>query len=254
MNMRLGLTWRHAVLLVIVLGSLAWTLGLEPLAQDPAYRSFADRRAFLGIPNALDVLSNLPFLFVGVAGLRFCARAGLGTAGRAWAVMFAGVALVSAGSTYFHWSPSDDTLLWDRLPITISFMGLFAALAGEYVHERLGTLLLAPAVLLGCASVLYWRWVDDLRLYYWVQFVPLLAIPAVMVLFRSRYSHQWLLPVALAWYVLAKLAEAFDVALFRGTAEMVSGHTLKHLLAAAACYSILLMLRARRPTGTAASA
>ncbi|MGC2517790.1 MAG: hypothetical protein WA373_01595 [Burkholderiales bacterium] len=249
-----GFTWRHSVLLFIVLGSLAWIFSLEPLPQEAAYHEFADRRAVWGIPYGLDVLSNLPFLLVGIAGLRFCLRADLGAAGRAWTVVFAGVAFVSAGSAYYHWSPDNNTLLWDRLPMTIGFMGLVAALAGEYVSERLGALLLVPAVLLGFASVLYWHWADDLRLYYWVQLVPLLSIAAVMVLFEGRYSHQWVLIAALAWYVLAKVAEAYDVALFRNTAETISGHTIKHLLAATGCYSLLWMLQARKPVGTAALA
>jgi len=134
--------------------------------------------------------------------------------------------------------------------MTIGFMGLIAALAGEYMHERLGRLLLAPAVLLGFASVLYWHWVDDLRFYYWVQWASLLSIPVLIVLFKSRYSHQWVLLVALAWYALAKVTEAYDLAIFRGTGETISGHTIKHLLAAAGCYSILWMLRARRSVRT----
>jgi hypothetical protein len=125
-------------------------------------------------------------------------------------------------------------------------MGLFVALLGEYLRNRIAALLLLPAMALGLASVVYWHFSDDLRPYYWVQLVPLLTIPAVMVLFRSRYSHQWLLLVALGWYVLAKFTESHDVAIFRGTQELISGHSLKHLLAAAGCYSILVMLRRRK--------
>ncbi len=244
---RVGINWRHGVLLLIVLGSGAWMLGLGPLAQDLAYHGFADRRALQAIPNAFDVLSNLPFLAVGIAGLRHCMQAELGAARAAWVVLFAGIALVSAGSAYYHWSPSNSTLVWDRLPMSIGFMGLFCALAGEYVHERLGRRLLLPAVLLGFASVVYWQQVGDLRLYLWVQLLPLLSIPAVIVLFERRFSHRWLLLAALAWYALAKVTETYDAAIFRSTGEAISGHSIKHLLAAAGCYSLLWMLRARRP-------
>ena len=106
--------------------------------------------------------------------------------------------------------------------------GLFVALLGEYVQERLGTILLVPVVFLGFTSVLYWHWIDDLRPSYWIQLVPLLSIPTLMVLFKGRYSHQWILLVALAWYALAKVVEAHDVAIFQSTVEVISGHTLKH--------------------------
>ncbi len=240
-------SWRHAVLAVLVIGSLLGILSLAPIAQDAGYHAFADTRRFAGIPNGVDVMSNLPFLLVGVLGLRFCLRAELGAARRAWAVLFAGVAFVSIGSAWYHWHPTNASLVWDRLPMTVGFMGLFVALLGEYVSKRLAAVLLVPAVALGIASVLYWHWTDDLRPYVWVQLIPLLTVPAVIILFRSGYSHQWLLLAALGWYVLAKVAELNDLAIFSGTQELISGHSLKHLLAAAGCYSILLMLQKRKP-------
>lgn len=232
--------WPHAALAAAVLGSLAVVFSLPPLAQELAYHQFADRRAFFGIPNFWNVASNLPFLFVGIAGVAFRREAG-------WRAFFIGVALVAIGSGYYHWSPTNATLVWDRLPMTVAFMGLFAALLGEYVHPRLGELLLYPVLLLGLASVGYWRWADDLRLYLWVQLVPLFAVPLVMILFHARYSHAWMLPAAAVWYALAKAAELYDREVFALTGNAFSGHALKHLLAAAGCFTLLWMLWTRRP-------
>lgn len=241
-------TWRHFILVILVFGSLLWMLSLEPIAQNVGYHLFADTRKIIGIPNCFDVLSNLPFLVIGILGLRFCIQRYLGAVRVAWTVLFVGVGLVSVGSAYYHWAPSNESLVWDRLPMTIGFMGLFVALLGEYVSNRLATLLLVPAIMIGLGTVLYWHWTDDLRPYYWVQLVPLLTIPAVMILFRSGYgySHQWLLLVALGWYVLAKVTELYDLSIFRNVQELVSGHSIKHLLAAVGCYSILLMLQKRK--------
>ena len=236
-----------------MLGSLFTVMSLEPISQDLAYHDFVDQRTFLGIPNVLDVISNLPVLLVGVLGLRYCIRADLGAGRSAWIVLFAGVSLVSVGSAYYHWAPSNGTLVWDRLPMTLGFMGLFAALLGEYVNHRLPRWVLTPVVLVGIASVLYWHWTDDLRPYAWVQFFPLLTIPVVMVLFRPRYTHAWLLLVSLGWYVLAKVTEYFDASIFELTRRVVSGHSMKHVLAAAGCCSILLMLQKRRPTSVTAA-
>ena len=239
-------TWRHAILVVIIFGSLLWMLSLEPIAQIAEYHSFADTRKIIGIPNCFDVVSNLPFLAIGILGLRFCMRKDLGAVRVAWTVLFVGVGLVGVGSAYYHLAPTNESLVWDRLPMTIGFMGLFVALLGEYVDHRLATLLLVPAVMIGLATVLYWHWTDDLRPYYWIQLVPLLTIPAVMVLFRSDYSHQWLLVFGLGWYVLAKVTELYDLSIFRNAQELISGHSIKHLLAAVGCYSILLMLQKRK--------
>lgn len=242
-----GIGWRQVLLLVIVLGSLGLMLSLQPFGQDPNYHRFADGRAFFGVPNFFDVMSNIPFLLVGLAGMRFCAGTRSMSLRAAWLAFFAGVAIVSAGSAYYHWNPDNDTLVWDRLPMTIGFMGLFVALLAEYVSVRLGGFLLVPAMLAGLSSVLYWHWFDDLRFYFWVQLLPLLMVPAVMLLFRPMYSRQWLLLLALAFYVLAKISETYDAEVFAFNQNLFSGHSLKHLLAACGCCSILVMLKTRKP-------
>ena len=234
-------------MIIVVFGSLAVVLWQSPLGQNPDYHDFADRRAFLNIPNFPDVVSNLAFLLVGIAGLKFCLGNNLGEMRKAWIVLFAGITLVSAGSAYYHLNPNNQTLVWDRLPMKIGFMGLFAALLGEYISPRLGSFLLLPLILLGFFSVVYWHWSDDLRLYIWVQLIPLLSIPLVMILYRRpRYSQNWMLLAALGFYILAKISEVFDERIFILTRETISCHTIKHLLSALGCLTVLLMLQRRK--------
>jgi hypothetical protein len=240
--------WPRFLLLAILLGSLALVLALGPIQQDAGYHRFADQRIIFGVPNFFDVSSNIAFLLVGVVGVLFLARRTVSLR-LAWFTFFVGVAIVSAGSACYHVNPNNGTLVWDRLPMTIAFMGLFAAILGEYVDERLGRILLVPAVLLGLFSVLYWRWFGDLRFYIWIQLIPLLTIPVVMVLFRHRYTHQWVLLVAVALYGFAKISEAHDGEMFALTQHLFGGHTLKHLLAALSCLTVLAMLWRRKSTG-----
>jgi hypothetical protein len=242
----LGINRRHFLMVLIVVGSLGLMLSLPPFGQNTEYHNFADRRAFLGIPNFLDVASNLAFLIVGIIGLKTCVKNHLGRMRNAWIILFAGITLVSVGSAYYHLNPDNQTLVWDRLPMTIGFMGLFAALIGEYISERLGAFLLIPTLLLGASSVIYWHWFDDLRFYIWIQLIPLLTIPVIMILYRARFSHQWLLLAALGWYLLAKVAEVFDAEIFGLSQGLVSGHTIKHLLSALGCLMIVLMLHKRK--------
>lgn len=240
--------WRHALLVLLVAGSLGLVLTMPPIAQDGTYHDFADQRSALGASNFVNVISNIPFLVVGLAGVAWCLERRAMPARAAWLVLFAGVAMVGPGSSYYHWRPDDQTLVWDRLPMSLGFMGFFAALLADYVDDRLGRRILAPAVLAGLSSVLYWHWSGDLRFYVWVQFVPLLTVPALMALFRPAHTGQWLLFVALACYALAKVFEALDREVFIFTGELFSGHTLKHLLAAGGCLALLMMLRIRRPS------
>jgi hypothetical protein len=238
--------WRHAVLAVVAAVSLVLLLFLSPPGQNPGYHSFADQRAFLGIPNFLNVTSNVAFLLVGIAGVALLARRPMSSRA-AWLTFWLGVAAISAGSGYYHADPNDQTLVWDRLPITLAFMGFLSAILGEYVSVRLGRVVLAPAVLAGLISVLYWHWFGDLRFYYWIQLIPLLMVPVVMILFRAPHTGRWLLLVAVGFYGLAKISELYDRDVFEMTGRLLSGHTAKHLLAALSCLAVLGMLWRRKP-------
>ena len=240
----LGIYWRHLLVGVIVAGSLMAMLSQPPFGQDQDYHNFADGRALFGIPNFGDVASNLGFLIAGLFGLKLCLKKRLGSLQSAWIVMFSGIALVGVASSYYHWTPNDYTLVWDRMSLTVGFMGLFVGLLGEYISERF-RMFLVPAVLMGVSSVLYWNWYQDLRFYYWIQLIPLLILPFVMMLYPARYSHQWLILAGAVWYGLAKLAELGDRVVFGATQGLISGHTIKHLLAAVGCWSILLALQKR---------
>lgn len=238
--------WRHGLLFLIAAASLLILLSLPPIRQDARYHEFADGRSFLGIPNFADVVSNVPFLLVGLAGIVLGARGRLTGYSICWFTFFLGVALVSVGSGYYHWHPNNDTLVWDRLPMTVGFMGVFMAIVSESVQPKLGTILLLPGLILGTGSVVYWHYYDDLRFYGWVQFAPLLMLPFLLALFPSQYSHRYMLLITLACYLLAKLFEVSDRQVFAMSHGVVAGHALKHLCAAAGCVCILQMLRKRQ--------
>lgn len=253
--------WRLWILLAVLLAAACFTFLLPPIPQNEAYHNFADQRTLLGIPNCLDVLSNLPFLIVGIWGilvvcspLRFIDdRERL-----PYLVFFIGVALTAFGSSYYHLRPADDRLVWDRIPMTIGFMGLLSAVIAERISVRAGLGWLAPLLILGVASVFYWRFTEqaghgDLRPYALVQFGSLFAILLLIALFPPRYTRGADFIVSFGIYALAKLFEAADRAVF-SLGYIASGHTLKHLTAAISAYWILRMLQVRRPVARPALA
>src|SRR5712691_5914887 len=123
---------RIGVLLGVTAAAVAAACLVPPIPQDPAYHRFADTRPMSGVPNAWAVLSNLPFVLVGLAGLRQVLTAPAGAAApfvesrERWpyALFFAGVALTGVGSGYYHWAHDNARLVWDRLPLTIGFVAL----------------------------------------------------------------------------------------------------------------------------------
>jgi hypothetical protein len=251
-TLRPRLGWREAGLVLLIVAPLLYLLFVfgAPIPQDPAYHLFADVRTFLGIQNFGNVASNIAFLLVGAVGTLWCYRNPGTEAVRSWTVFFIGVALIFFGSGYYHYTPGDESLVWDRLPMTMAFMGLFAALLSEHLGKDFEYRLLIPAVVVGIASVVWWKVTDDLRVYIWVQLTPMLAIPYVIAVFPGRYTHRHYLLYGVGLYALAKVAEYNDREFYVLVSGAMSGHSLKHLVAAAATYCVYLMLRWRGQSRT----
>jgi len=247
-------------LLVILTVALVLVCCLLPrIPQPQTYHNFADHRAFLGIPNFGDVASNLPFLMIGVCGLVFLWRFNSNTLTlqfidrrEQWPylLIFTGLLLTAFGSSYYHLAPNNARLVWDRLPMTITFMSMVAAVIMERISLRLGLRLLPILLFVGMGSVLQWYWSEmrgagDLRFYAAVQAYSALVI-LLALLFPPRYSRSYYLGLVVGFYALAKVLEFFDKPIFAAL-RVVSGHTLKHLAAAAAGYCILRMVQKRQP-------
>jgi len=161
---------------------------IDPIVQDDQYHHFSDVTTVFGIPNFWNVISNFPFVIVGVMGLRkfiFSGREKL-----PYGLLFLGVLLTGIGSSYYHIYPNSQSLICDRIPMTIVFMTFFSIIIGEFVSERLGRLFLIPLILIGLSSIAYWVFGSDhdLRLYVLVQFYPIIAIAIILIFFKSKYS------------------------------------------------------------------
>jgi hypothetical protein len=244
---------RIRILWIITLAALIAVFNFAPIPQNPAYHRFADRRLIAGLPNFWNVVSNIPFLIVGIIGMRqVLKQQPMGAlAGLRWIyfAFFVGVFLTGIGSAYYHLDPDNRTLVWDRLPMTIGFMALFSAIVGEYISIGAARTLFAPLLIIGLASVFYWHVTEldgrgDLRAYALVQFLPMVLIPLILWLFKSGSRDSRYYWGMIAAYALSKGAEYFDGGLY-GLGGAVSGHTLKHLIAALAPYIFYRALRQR---------
>lgn len=241
--------YRRSVVALVSIVALVSLLLHGRIPQDPSYHSFADTRAIAGIGNFCNVLSNLPFLLFGLYGLSRIGRLAEPDSKSAYVALCLGVLLVGFGSAYYHYSPSWQSLIWDRLPMTIAFMALFAMLLDEREVLDFGPRILWPLLVVGIGSVAYWYWtesrgVGDLRPYVLVQFLPIVLIPIILLLFDGKYLSSRLLIAALVLYFAAKVLEYFDRQIFQATG-ILSGHTLKHLIAAVAVLCIILAVPVR---------
>ena len=251
----LNFNHRIAILVGMFIVSVGGLLFVDPIPQDPAYHLFADTQSYLGLPNFGNVTSNVGFAIVGVLGLvTIFGRKDCDIFERqldAWPyiVFFFGVLLVGAGSAYYHARPDSERLVWDRLPMTVGFMSLFAAFIADRIHGRAGVVYFLPALIaVGILSLLYWEWTEaqgrgDLRFYGLVQFYPMVALPVITWMFPpSRHTSGKYLAWVIGLYGAAKVLEYFDAGVFDLVGSTISGHSLKHLLSAVATYMILRML------------
>ena len=227
------------------------------LPQDPTYHRFADARTLFRIPRALDVLSNAGFAVLGVSGLALMATGRLRFVSHSFAasgfVFFVGLVITAAASASYHLAPDDAGLARDRHAMTIVFAGVLGMVGTERISDRAGIALAGFSLLAGPASVLWWTSTGSVTPYVVLQVGGLLVVAACLLVQRRGAGPRWAL--LLLAYVLAKVCEHFDAQVFMLSGEVVSGHTLKHLVAALAAWAVIQPLRrARRAPEPAAAA
>lgn len=246
--------YKLAGLLVLTIVAITAAFLLPPIAQDPAYHEFADQQTLYGLSNFWNVVSNLPFVIAGLLGLLLLNRQSVLTGGLpelypAYQVFFIGVLLTGFGSAWYHLAPTNESLVWDRLPMTLAFMAFISMVIGEHLSPGLGRRLLGVLLLVGVLSIVYWHITEsagqgDLRPYGLVQFLPMLLVPIILLMFRSRLDGVAYLWGMAAAYVVSKLAEYYDAEIYAVTG-FLSGHSIKHIIAAGGTLFIYLALRNR---------
>lgn len=239
---------RSSILIGLTLCAIVGVFLLQPIAQDPSFHNFADTRTVLTIPNFYNVISNVPFLILGIVGLyAFFKNNKLSRTSLAIVTLFIGVAGIGMGSAYYHLNPTNATLVWDRIPMTVTFMSFFSIIIGNYIHERWSFILLVSMLIVGVLSVLTWYYGElnghgDLRLYLLVQFFPMLAIPLIVFIYPTPRIMRIEIVATIILYIIAKFFEHKDVVIFN-SGRILSGHTIKHLFAAAAVFYILQIVK-----------
>jgi len=244
---------KSIILILVAISSVVATMFVEPIPQDPQYHQFADQRAFFDIPNTLNVVSNLFFALIGIAGLfLLCVRRSLVIVQSLFPVyvlFFAALVAIAPGSAYYHWNPDNQGLAWDRLPMTLVFMSFFTIIIGERLSLRMAKFIFLPLLIVGLWSIVYWYQGEsaghgDLRPYALVQFLPMLLVPLILLIFEAKFSSDR----AIWWfggcYLIAKGFELLDHQIF-DILVLISGHSLKHLAASIACLVYLGYLQYR---------
>ena len=227
---------RHVLIGALCLMVVA-LLAIGPIEQVQWYHDFADDRTFLGIPNTLDVLSNLAILIPGLMGLRMLNG---DEEWLIWRTVFAGVSLTALGSVWYHLSPDDTTMIWDRLPMTVVFAGITSLAIWDRLDTGLGMRVHLPLVLIGLSSIILWVISGDLRPYMFVKHLPIMVVVVLLLTTTSKRYDSIHYTAVLCLFILATAFELADEAVY----DLLgfSGHTIKHILAGGACLGLVWMM------------
>ena len=243
------LAWRRECLLggVSLLLLVAALLG-PSVMQPPHYHDFADQRSWGGLPHAMDVLSNAPFALWGAVGLWALLRAlhvkaiSAGAAAMA-GLFFAGLWVTTGVSAAYHLQPADAGLVWDRGGMVLAFAGLLGLAAMRSVSTRAGLALAAVVMVLGPMSVFAWSVTGNVLPWAVLQFGGMALILGCALMRPVQMQElpvRWGMLIAI--YALAKLLEVGDHVVFEWTGQVVSGHTLKHVVASCAAWPVVAAL------------
>jgi len=240
------LPWRGAALGAVTVTPAIGVALMHPVINGPTFHQYADVRPWFGIPNAGDVLSNLPFVVIGIAGL-LAARKVVGISRGLVALFFAGVLGIGLGSGAYHAFPFDATLAFDWLPIVLALAWLSALLLADRVDPLAGKVAALVLPLAAAASIGWW-WLGggttaggDMRWYAFIQLLFVVLVPVILMLYpRGRLDRTNLL-LGVGCFVAARLVHSADETVLQITG--VSGHTFKHLVAALAAYFVLRAVR-----------
>jgi hypothetical protein len=248
-------TYKGLLMASVALLSFVVLFFVPAISQDPAYHLFVDHRHLLGVDNFWNVASNLPFVSLGICGLVLTyfvkkRRAGVIAADEAtplFTTFFIGILLTGFGSAYYHYNPTNLTLVWDRLPMTISFMAFFCMVIGYHASMTLAKALLAPLLLLGAASVCYWWYTEanghgDLRPYVLVQFLPIVLVPILISKTKAEFLKSKTVWLVITYYALAKVCEHWDGAIYE-VFLYLSGHSIKHMIATLGAYVVYVHMK-----------
>lgn len=225
-------------------GALLWH---GPIAQDASYHQFADQRTWFGVAHGQNTWSNVPFFLAGLLALSRIRRCPTALKQSALTMAF-GLLGVAVGSTWYHLAPTDQTLVWDRLPMSIAFAAALALIASDRVDTRIRAWLWL-LVVLAVGSIGLWVSTGDLRAYALIQFGSLLLMIQCLVFgTRGQLQVSWVW-MAVACYVVAKGFEASDAWWWQFSGHQVGGHMLKHLAAGLGALSLALAIPNRERPG-----
>jgi hypothetical protein len=224
-----------------------------PIPQKDSYHHFADQRRILGIGNFMNVITNLPFAYIGLLGIFIAYKVPDKMLRQITYLLFIGFLLLTLGSGYYHLYPNNTTLVYDRIPMSIIFMSFFSFIIYERIDKTTGYLAFVALNFIGIGTIIYWILSEqagngDLRWYAMVQFFPIVAIPIILWLYKSPFKHEkYIIPIFL-FFGIAKFAESYDLKIYDLLGQTISGHSLKHLFMGVSAFYIIRMMKARTIT------
>ncbi|MFD1710511.1 hypothetical protein FVQ98_06580 [Ottowia sp. GY511] len=245
-----GASVAECLLLAAVPLLMALALWLPPMALPADYHRFADQRMLAGVPHALDVLTNLAFGGVATWGLWVACRVPRGAlpvVQRVLAVLlFIGLLGTAVGSSLYHLAPDNAGLTLDRLGMALPFAALLGLAAADRISARAGVVLALVIAVAAPTSALLDALTGNMTPWTVLQTSGLVLLLALATQRPRPQALGFSLLAVVLTYAAAKGLELADAPVFAWTAGAVSGHSLKHVVAALAVWPVVCALARKR--------
>jgi 1-acyl-sn-glycerol-3-phosphate acyltransferase len=244
----LNISCREKVLIAFLALLLSIGAFSPPVAELSGYFHFVDQREMLGLPRAMDILSNLPFLLAGLYGLfvlrRITPLDSSATFKPFAALFFIGLIVTAVGSAWFHLQPlSEGRLAADRLGMLVAFCGLVGLSSALNISLRSGIALAFFTATSGALSIHISNSTGNALPWALVQFGGLSLIIGFAFLRTPKHHPKLGLWWIVVVYAAAKAFEMADQPVFDWTQQLISGHSLKHLVASLAAWPVIAFFK-----------
>ena len=187
-----------------------------------SYHKFIDNRTISGIPNFMNIVSNLAIALPAFYLMKKQKKISF---------LSINILLLAITSAIYHMNPNDNTIFLDMLFV----MSINTVVFSYFVNKQVGNFIF----ILGILSVFYWKKYDDLRFYEFLK----IAIPvyAIFMLYKNPKVNHYIFPVIILT-ILIRVSEYNDKEIYKLTGGIISGHSLKHIFAALDIYLIIIIL------------
>jgi len=195
------------------------------------YHNFADQRNFFNIPNFFNIISNL-FIYIPIHYI-IQNRENTNKFNMI-DILIINILCIIITSIYYHINPNDNTIIFDKISIVSTIITVCIIILK--IENNIIRIIL---YIIGILSVIYWIKKDNLLFY----IILIIGVPIYICYKLYKYTNLRIYIYSHIFsLILLRLVEYYDLPIYQFTNQIISGHSLKHIIASINILSGVIMI------------